>query len=176
MEAGGQANVRVGSLFPGITHHLDSAEGSVLSELLVGLVGIDNVVGGKDDAHQVPQPLWLDVHGGRKTGIEGSDDPGGAVKVTRVHASERLGSAKAEERVEVTDSVNADGAEHDDLPWRKAFKLGIDLAYERTRTIATAGGEKTEPKEDDRKDLNSLELGRGSTEEVIDHDRLRCAC
>ncbi|KAI3480848.1 hypothetical protein L1887_56996 [Cichorium endivia] len=175
MEPGDETHVRIGGLLPRGAHHFDGAEGAILPQLLVGLVGIDHVVGGEDEAHDVAQPLWLDVHRRGESGVEGGDEPGGAVKVARVHPCERFWCAKAEERVEVADGVDADGAEDDDLPWREAFELGVESADERAGTIAVARGEEPEPEEDDREDLDALELGRGPTEQVVDHGGLACS-
>ncbi len=49
------------------------------TDLLVGFVSKGNIIQGKYDGAEVPQPFLADIHGGSEACIQPSDDPSRAI-------------------------------------------------------------------------------------------------
>ena len=49
------------------------------TDLLVGFISKDNIIQGKYDGADVPQPFLADIHGGSEACIQPSDNPSRAI-------------------------------------------------------------------------------------------------
>ena len=49
------------------------------TDLLVGFIGEDNIIQGKYNGADVPQPFLADIYGGSEACIQASDDPSRAI-------------------------------------------------------------------------------------------------
>lgn len=113
------------------------------TDFFVRLVRKEEIVAGKGERRDVPEPFPPDRHGSRKPGIESRDDPGCAVtgeirydqslrfvyhepirvsdprspvKVARVESRERFGRLQSEQDVAMSDRIEEGAGREDDLP------------------------------------------------------------